>query len=121
MDAFAKLSAALQTLIDLEPEVTRLQGNLTDQQYEDLYDLFDKAERGDDRYRGSAVRDRPRRRGRGQGRGQGLPLMLAVGNAASDLREADLFAIRRLATVMLTEGDLVSIGSRDPAIAQCFQ
>jgi hypothetical protein len=44
MDAFAKLSAALQTLIDLEPEVTRLQGNLTDQQYEDLYDLFDKAE-----------------------------------------------------------------------------
>ena len=45
MDAFAKLSAALQTLIDLEPEVTRLQGNLTDQQYEDLYDLFDKAER----------------------------------------------------------------------------
>ena len=45
MDAVAKLSAALQTLIDLEPEVTRLQGNLTDQQYEDLYDLFDKAER----------------------------------------------------------------------------
>ena len=45
MDAFAKLSAALQTLIDLEPEVTRLQGNLTDQQHEDLYDLFDKAER----------------------------------------------------------------------------
>jgi uncharacterized protein YdeI (BOF family) len=44
MDAFAKLSAALQTLIDLEPEVTHLQGNLTDQQYEDLYDLFDKAE-----------------------------------------------------------------------------
>jgi uncharacterized protein YdeI (BOF family) len=44
MDAFAKLSAALQTLIDLEPEVTRLQGNLTDQQYEDLYNLFDKAE-----------------------------------------------------------------------------
>ena len=25
--------------------MTRLQGNLTDQQYEDLYDLFDKAER----------------------------------------------------------------------------
>jgi len=45
MDAVAKLSAALQTLIDLEPEVARLQGNLTDQQYEDLYDLFDKAER----------------------------------------------------------------------------
>jgi hypothetical protein len=45
MDAVAKLSAALQTLIDLEPEVARLQNNLTDQQYEDLYDLFDKAER----------------------------------------------------------------------------
>jgi hypothetical protein len=45
MDAVAKLSAALQTLIDLEPEVARLQGNLTDQQYEDLYDLFNKAER----------------------------------------------------------------------------
>ena len=45
MDAVAKLSAALQTLIDLEPEVARLQSNLTDQQYEDLYDLFDKAER----------------------------------------------------------------------------
>ena len=45
MDAFAKLSAALQALIDLGPEVARLQGNLTDQQYEDLYDLFDKAER----------------------------------------------------------------------------
>ena len=45
MDALAKLSAALQTLIDLEPEVAHLQGNLTDQQYEDLYDLFDKAER----------------------------------------------------------------------------
>jgi hypothetical protein len=44
MDAVAKLSAALQTLIDLEPEVARLQGNLTDQQYEDLYDLFNKAE-----------------------------------------------------------------------------
>jgi hypothetical protein len=25
--------------------VARLQGNLTDQQHEDLYDLFDKAER----------------------------------------------------------------------------
>ena len=45
MDAVAKLSAALQTLIDLEPEVAHLQSNLTDQQYEDLYDLFDKAER----------------------------------------------------------------------------
>ena len=46
MDAVAKLSAALQTLIHLEPEVARLHGsNLTDQQYEDLYDLFDKAER----------------------------------------------------------------------------
>ena len=45
MDAVAKLSTALQTLIDLEPEVARLQSNLTDQQYEDLYDLFDKAER----------------------------------------------------------------------------
>ena len=44
MDAVAKLSAALQTLIDLEPEVARLQGNLTDQQYENLYDLFNKAE-----------------------------------------------------------------------------
>jgi hypothetical protein len=45
MDAVAKLSAALQTLIHLEPEVARLHGsNLTDQQYEDLYDLFDKAE-----------------------------------------------------------------------------
>jgi hypothetical protein len=45
MDAFAKLSAALGALIDLGPEVARLQGNLTDQQYEDLYNLFDKAER----------------------------------------------------------------------------
>ena len=45
MDAVAKLSASLQTLIDLEPEVARLQGNLTDQQYEILYDLFNKAER----------------------------------------------------------------------------
>ena len=44
MDAIAKLSAALQTLIDLGPEVARLQGNLTDQQNEDLYDLFNKAE-----------------------------------------------------------------------------
>jgi hypothetical protein len=44
MDAVAKISAALQTLIDLEPEVARLQGNLTDQQYENLYDLFNKAE-----------------------------------------------------------------------------
>ena len=44
MDAVAKLSAALQTLIDLGPEVARLQGNLTDQQNEDLYDLFNKAE-----------------------------------------------------------------------------
>jgi len=45
MDTFAKLSGALQTLIDLEPEVARLQGNLTEQQYEVLYDLFDRAER----------------------------------------------------------------------------
>jgi uncharacterized protein YdeI (BOF family) len=44
MDAVAKLSAALQALIALGPEVTRLHGNLTDQQNEDLYDLFDKAE-----------------------------------------------------------------------------